>query len=78
MASFILENVRQQAASVLYKCRRLRKSARMVCATEEAAAQAVQLLRDAALPKRKSVQRRLLVILNPCSGRGRSASCNLH
>ena len=70
--------MRQQAASVLCTCRRLRKSARMVCATEEAAAQAVQLLRDAAIPRKKSAQRRLLVILNPCSGRGRSDQKDLH
>ena len=49
----------------------LRKSARLVCANEGAAAQAVQLLREAASPQKKDAQRRLLIIINPCSGRGR-------
>lgn len=47
----------------------------MVCATEGAAAQAVQQLRKAALPKEKQgAHMRLLIIVNPCSGRGRSAA----
>lgn len=49
----------------------LRKSARLACANEGAAAQVVQLLREAASPQKKDAQRRLLIIINPCSGRGR-------
>jgi len=52
-------------------CRRLCKSARMVSATEKGAAQAVQALRDAALSGRKDAQRLLLIVVNPCSGRGK-------
>ena len=52
-------------------CRRLCKSARMVCVTEKEAAQAVQALRDAALSGRKDTKRRLLIVVNPCSGRGK-------
>lgn len=59
----------------------LRKSIRLVCANEGVAAQAVQLLREAASPLEKDVQRRLLIIINPCSGRGRcglTEACSSH
>ena len=43
----------------------------MVCTTEGAAQHAVRLLREAAAPPKKDAQRRLLIIVNPCSGRGK-------
>ena len=43
----------------------------MVCASEDAAAHAVRLLQEAAAPRKKDAQRRLLIIVNPCSGRGK-------
>ncbi|CAL5222109.1 g4421 [Coccomyxa viridis] len=52
--------------------RRLLKSAKLVCVTEGAAQHAVRLLREAAAPRKKDTQRRLLIIVNPCSGRGKA------